>query len=165
MTVIPEPTLVDIKPGGDINPVNLKSKGVLPVAILGTEEFDVTEVVFDSLLFGDPLLLDNGGAAVSPWRGALEDVSGDGLTDLTLKFRTADLVEHEARGPDTIEGLLTGTLLDGTPFEGLDSIRIVPPNGSNGNSLKVSTVPEPTASVLALATLCLAMGRRRPPVS
>ncbi|MCH7752719.1 MAG: hypothetical protein IH898_11265, partial [Planctomycetes bacterium] len=159
--VLPEAALVDIKPGGSANPVNLKSKGVLPVAILGTDEFDVTEVDFDSLLFGDPLLIDNGGTAVSPLRSGLEDVNGDGLLDLTLKFSTRDLVEFGALGFDTVEGLLTGELLDGTPFEGLDSIRIVPPNGSKGNSLKISTVPEPTTSALALAALCLAMSRRR----
>ncbi len=153
--------LVDVKPGSSPNPVNLKSKGVLPVAILGTNEFDVTEVDFDSLLFGDPLLIDNGGTAVSPLRSALEDVSGDGLLDLTLKFSTRDLVEFGALGSDTIEGILIGLLKDGTSIEGMDSIRIVPPNGSNGNSLQVSTVPEPTTTTLALAALCLAMSRRR----
>ncbi len=81
--------------------------------------------------------------------------------DLSLKFSVAELLAYEALGPDTIEGLLTGALLDGTPFEGMDSIRIVPPNGSNGNSLQISAVPEPTTSTLALAALCLAMSRRR----
>ena len=164
VTVIPGPTtpaLVDIKPGSVPNSVNQKSKGVLPVAILGTADFDVTEVEFDSLLFGDPLLIDNGGTAVSPLRSALEDVSGDGLLDLTLKFSTRDLVEFGALGSDTVEGLLTGALLDGTPFAGMDSIRIVPLNGSNGNSLQISAVPEPTTYTLALAALCLAMSRRR----
>jgi hypothetical protein len=161
---IPEPptlALVDIKPSSAPNSVNLKSKGVLPVAILGTAEFDVTEVDFDTLMFGDPLLIDNGGTAVSPLLSAYEDVSGDGLLDLTLKFSTSDLVEHEALGSDTIEGLLTGELLDGTLFEGMDSIRIVPRNKSKGNSLQISTVPEPTTSALALAVLCLAISRRR----
>jgi len=147
VSVIPEPgilALVDIKPGSFPNSVNLKSKGVLPVAILGTDVFDVKNVDITTLMFGDP----NGSTAVSPLRSALEDVSGDGLLDLTLKFSTADLVEYEALGPDTIEGLLTGEMVDGTPFAGMDSIRIVPPNGSKGNSLQISAVPEP--STLAL---------------
>ncbi len=160
--IVPEPTtlLVDIKPGSDTSPVNLKSKGVLPVAILGTDEFDVNNVNIDSLLFGDALLIDFGGTAVSPLRSGLEDVSGDGLLDLILKFSTRDLVEFGALGWDTVEGLLTGELFDGTPFAGMDSIRLVPPNGSNGNSLQTSAVPEPTTSALALVALCLAIGRR-----
>ncbi len=162
--VVPEPltlALVDIKPGSIPNSVNLKSKGVLPVAILGTAEFDVNDVDIASLLFGDPLLIDNGGTAVSPLRSDLEDVSGDGLLDLTLKFSMRELVGYDALGPDTIEGRLAGALLDGTLFSGMDSIRIVPPNRSNGNSLQISAVPEPTTSALALAALCLAMSRRR----
>jgi len=141
---IPEPTtlaLVDIKPGSDPNSINLKSNGVLPIAILSTDEFDVSEVDIDTLLFGDPLLLDNGGTAVSPLRSAFEDVNDDGFVDLTPKFSIPDLVEYEALGPHTLEGLLTGETVDGIPFSGMDSIRIVPPNGSNGNGLKVSNYP------------------------
>jgi hypothetical protein len=147
--------LVDIKPGSFPNSVNLKSKGVLPVAILGTDEFDVTEVAFDTLMFGDP----NGGIAVSPLRSALEDVSGDGIWDLSLKFSTAELVANDALGLDTTEGLLTGALLDGTLIEGMDSIQIVPP--SQSSALLLAAVPEPTTCTLALAALCLMVGRRR----
>jgi len=158
----PALALVDIKPGSFPNSVNLKSKGVLPVAILSTDDFDVNDVDIDTLLFGDPLLIDNGGTAVGPLRSAYEDVSGDGLLDLTLKFSTADLVEYDALGPDTIEGLLTGALLDGTPFTGMDAIRIVPPNGSNRNSLQISAVPEPsTLALTALGLLGMGYCRRK----
>ena len=85
------------------------------------------DVNIDTFLFGDPVLIDNGATAISPLRFAYEDVSDDGLMDLTLKFSTADLVESGLLGPDTVEGLLTGELLDGTLFESTDSIRIVPP--------------------------------------
>ena len=156
---------LDIKPGSDPNSVNLNSKGVLPVAILSTDDFDVLDVDINTLLFGDPLLLDNGGTAVNPLRSAFEDVSGDGLLDLSLKFSMAEMVEFEALGPDTIEGLLTGETLDGTPFAGTDSIRIVPSIWSNRNSrhLQLSDNPEPstlTLAVLALVSI-LAHGRRR----
>jgi len=40
----PLEVLVDIKPGSYPNPLNVKSKGVLPVAILGTTAFDVSDV-------------------------------------------------------------------------------------------------------------------------
>lgn len=36
--------VVDIKPGSCPNPINVKSKAVLPVAILGTEFLDVIDV-------------------------------------------------------------------------------------------------------------------------
>ncbi len=135
---------------------------MLPVAILGTADFDVNDVDIASLLFGDPWLIDNGRTAVSPLRSAYEDVSGDGLLDLILKFSTANLVEYEALGPDTIEGLLTGALLDGTPFAGMDSIRIVPPNGPHGNNLQISTVPEPSTLLLgAIASMGLMLRKKR----
>ncbi|MCH7752740.1 MAG: PEP-CTERM sorting domain-containing protein, partial [Planctomycetes bacterium] len=100
--------------------------------------------------------------ALSPLRSALEDVSGDGLLDLTLKFSVADLVEHGALSPDTIEGILIGLLVDGTAIEGMDSIRIVPPNGSKGNNLQISAVPEPTTLALtALGLLGIGWRRRK----
>jgi hypothetical protein len=153
-----EPTTIalDIKPGSFPNSVNLTDKGVLPVAILGTDDFDVTEMDFDSLRFGDP----NGGTAVRPLRSALEDVSGDGIWDLSLKFSMAEMVESEALGPNTSEGVLTGALRDGTPFVGMDSIRIVPPNGSQGNSLRVSAVPEPATGILLLFGVMTMVCRR-----
>ncbi len=164
-TIVPEPiilALVDIKPGSFPNPVNPKSKGVLSVAILGTADFNVNDVNIDTLLFGDPLLIDNGGTAVSPLRSSLVDISGDGFLDLTLKFSTRDLVEFGALGSDTIEGILIGLLKDSTPFEGMDSIRLVPPNGSHGNSLQISSVPEPTTlALVALGLLGIGWRRRK----
>ncbi|MGB5178484.1 MAG: hypothetical protein WBP44_07120 [Gammaproteobacteria bacterium] len=44
--------LIDIKPGSDPNCFNINSHGVVPVAILGTEELDVTEIDLASLSFG-----------------------------------------------------------------------------------------------------------------
>ncbi len=42
---------IDIKPGSDPNSINLKSKGVIPVAILGSAIFDVTYVDVTTLVF------------------------------------------------------------------------------------------------------------------
>ncbi len=164
-----EPTTVpfDIKPGGDINPINLKSKGVLSMAIFSTDDFNVSDINVSTLLFGDPTLLDANGTGVSPLRYSFQDVSHDGLLDLSLKFSTRDAVDYGALGPDTIEGLVTGKLFDGTRIEGLDSIRIVPPNGSNGtsgisgNGLQLSAaIPEPTTLTLAICALLGVAGRR-----
>lgn len=86
---------IDIKPGSCPNPLNVKSKGVLPVAIFGTADFDVNEIDPASLR-----LLEE----VAPLRSALEDVGRpedaedcyyygpDGWVDLTLKFSTQEIV-------------------------------------------------------------------------
>jgi len=41
---VPEPITIDIKPGSDPNSVNPKSKGVIPVAILGSGDLDALQV-------------------------------------------------------------------------------------------------------------------------
>ncbi|MHC4648611.1 MAG: hypothetical protein ACYTBJ_24405, partial [Planctomycetota bacterium] len=42
--VTPVQVAVDIKPGSCPNPLNLASRGVLPVAVLGSEDFDVSSI-------------------------------------------------------------------------------------------------------------------------
>jgi hypothetical protein len=55
-----EPVSIDVKPQSCPNPFNMKKKGVLPVAILGTDEFDVADVNTASikllLLYEDPMV-------------------------------------------------------------------------------------------------------------
>jgi hypothetical protein len=43
---------VDVKPGSDVNPIKLSSKGVIPVAILTTDTFDATTVDPSTVCFG-----------------------------------------------------------------------------------------------------------------
>jgi hypothetical protein len=104
---------IDIRPGSDVNPVRPGSQGLVPVAILGSEAFDVADVDVTSLAF-------EGAAPAHAAGGHLEDVAGDGETDL---------LSHYAIPETTIAfGQEEATLLDGTPFEGCDAIRTVPPS-------------------------------------
>jgi hypothetical protein len=137
---------LDIKPGSCPNPVNPGSRGVVPVAIVGSPVFDVTMVTPDSLTLARA---DGLGGRVSPVSGrqgpkiAIDDVAtpcagepcacheleGDGIADLSLKFSTPDLtrvLELDAlpRGT-TVELVLRGALEDGTTFEAVDCIMIL----------------------------------------
>ncbi|HUT28463.1 MAG TPA: hypothetical protein VMX13_01630 [Sedimentisphaerales bacterium] len=103
---------IDIKPQSCPNPVNVKSNGVLPVAILGTDGFDVNDVNTASIrlaaVFSEGILepID-----VAPIAGKFgySDVSTpvvrvdqadcncaetgpDGYMDLTVHFYTQDVI-------------------------------------------------------------------------
>lgn len=134
------PVDVDIKPGSCPNPLNPKSKGVLPVAVLGTEDFDVTtidpetiELTREGIEDGAAPIRWNYEDVATPFEGELcdcHDLDGDGYLDLTLKFDTQDLVEKlkldEVAGETTLT--LTGELKEeegGTPIEGEDCIRVL----------------------------------------
>lgn len=91
---------VAVKPGSDRSPINPRSNGVTPVAVLGTDEFDpASEAV--RYRFGAPDVVEAGGGARPAHAGHVEDVNGDGRPDLVLHFPTAeagfDGDESEAR--------------------------------------------------------------------
>ncbi len=75
--------VIDIKPGSDENPINMRSKGVIPVAILSSETFNApVDVDPSSLTFG------HDGTEQSLASAKPEDVNGDGLLDLICHFFT-----------------------------------------------------------------------------
>jgi hypothetical protein len=112
----------DIRPWSDTNPINPMSKGVIPVAILGSESFDVADVDATTLTFGP-----NGAAPVHQQGGHSQDVNDDGLTDLLSHYGTQ---ETGIAVGDT-EACVTGEARDGMPLEGCDSIN-TQPNCGNG---------------------------------
>ncbi len=107
------PVDIDIKPGSDVNPVNTKSKGVIPVAVYSTADFDATTIDPDTVVFGP------NGAAESHGKAHIEDVNGDGLDDVVFHFKTQD--SGIVKG-DT-EASLTGATFDETAIEGIDNIK------------------------------------------
>ncbi|MFX1239531.1 MAG: hypothetical protein ACFE8P_17650 [Promethearchaeota archaeon] len=144
--VVPKITIpvnVDIKPGSWPNPLNIKSKGVFPVAICGTLEplFDVSTIDPASI----QLTIEEVEDGVAPLRWSYEDVAtpytgeeggghaldGDGIMDLTLKFGIPELVSTlglvNFKGiPITI--ILIGNLKEefgGTPIKGQDYVWIL----------------------------------------
>jgi len=119
---------IDIKPGSFPNSINVNSKGVLPVAILGSEHFDVMTVDPVTMLLSWDDISDIPG--VPPLRWNLEDVNRDGSMDLGLKYsmEAAGTVTMTKEPPGDLIMTLKGNLkreFGGTPIEGYDTVRII----------------------------------------
>lgn len=113
---------IDVKPNSDPSCFNSNGKGRIPVAILGSADFDVRLI--------DVASLELDGAPVSPrknnpnkLRAGYEDYNFDGFEDLIVKF-----VDTDNYDPGDEWAVLTGTLLDGTPIMGIGDICIRPGN-------------------------------------
>jgi hypothetical protein len=106
---------IDIKPGTFPNSINPRGKGVIPVAILTTDTFDATTIDPTTVRFGP------NGTEAAPVQSALEDVDGDGDTDMILHFKTQDtgIVCGDTSAS------LTGETFGGQAIEGSDSIKTV----------------------------------------
>ena len=116
---VPIPAAIDIKPGSDPNCFNANGHGVIPVAILGSDSFDVTEIAQDSLSFGGLEVQVRGN------KGPLCQVDysdGDEYLDLVCQFED----NSDYWSPGEGEATLTGSFNEGGDFEGTDSICIVP---------------------------------------
>jgi hypothetical protein len=114
-----EPPGISIKPGSDPAAINPFSHGVIPVALLGSDCFDVLEVDETTLAFG-PAGAALGHATV-PHHA---DVNDDGFTDLVAHFA----VKETGIAFGDTEACLTGEI-DGMPFEACDDIKTVPACG------------------------------------
>ena len=111
----------EIRVGGtpeDGAPVNPRSKGNIPVALLSSPEFDTPEVDQQSLRFG----ARGDEASWLRCNKADMDMNADGKPDLVCHFDT----QKAAFEAGSIEGIVTGSLKDGRRFEGRSPRKIVP---------------------------------------
>lgn len=124
----------DIKPGSCPNPVNRGSKGLVPMAVLGAEDFDVHEI--------DPATVRLEGIAPvkfhfedvsTPFVGDLEEkndcniLGPDGYTDFFFHIDNLELsafLAGYAKG-DVVVLNVEGELTDGRLFQGQDIVWIV----------------------------------------
>jgi IgA Peptidase M64 len=110
---------IDIKPGETPNSININGRGVIPVAVLGSENFDITQIDTKTLRF-------EGLSVKQTSKGKSLCASGnwneDEFRDLVCHF-VDDLSKWTGSG-DTAS--VTGNLYCGTIFSGNDTFKLVP---------------------------------------
>lgn len=150
--VAPTGVVMDIRPGSCPNPINRRSKGVIPIALFGSSDFDVEQVDISSLML---FRADGMGGIVSPHEGppgphtTVSDIGAaglpgeededcacressseeDGFMDLVMKFKTADVMHQleldEFERGTQVELMLSGYMLDGSEFSASDCVRVL----------------------------------------
>ena len=101
---------IDVTPGESPNPVRLVGGGRLPIALLAPSDFDVAAV--------DPSSLTLEPGEVAPIRVTVDDVNGDGRSDLVGHFAVGEIPLTS----ETMELCLYGSRTDGGTFRGCDGI-------------------------------------------
>ena len=155
---VASPEDLDVKPGSCPNSFNLKSRGKLPVALVGSNTLDVSMVDLSTVRLSR---VDGLAASAMPIEGPpgphsrIDDVTEpfgvdpcdcgpvdpDGIDDLVMHFDSDDVVESLglecfAAGA-MVELILTGELMGGGAFAAVDCIRVVP--GSTKPPILVSS--------------------------
>lgn len=110
---------IEIKPGSDaLAPINPRSNGKIPVALLSSSSFDAMHIDPKSLTFG----ASGDENSLSHCGRSGEDVNGDGRLDLVCHFdnQKAGFVKGDT------EGILRGKMTWGTAIEGRGFLKVVP---------------------------------------
>ncbi len=102
-------TVIDVRPGNKINPVNPRSRGVINVAILQSTDVAIADVDIETVRLGD------GAATVNYWM----DTNGDNDPMLVMQFR----VQDTGVACGDVEFVLTGQMSGGTSIVGADHIK------------------------------------------
>jgi predicted outer membrane repeat protein len=107
---------IDIKPGCAENKINLKSWGVLEVAVKTTKDFDARSIDPRTVVF----------AGATPVGRLCYDIDRDRDKDVIFFFMIHKLV---GLNENSTEATLTGMTKDGKPFEGTGTVTIIKPKG------------------------------------
>jgi hypothetical protein len=111
---------IDVKPGEDPNPINCSSRGLVPVAVMSSPEFDAGQIDVPTVeLAGAGVAVRGCGAH---YMAHSEDVDGDGLLDMVLHFDTQSLDVEQL---DAGVVVLTGSTTGGGAFQGTDEVVLV----------------------------------------
>jgi len=113
------PVVIDIKPGSAENTVNLGSKGVTKVAILGSDDFNATEVDPTTVELADATVRVKGNGQPLT---TIQDTNGDGFLDLVLHVDTEGFTLTDG----DVSAELTGSTFGGDDIFGEDMVRVVP---------------------------------------
>ncbi len=115
--------------------VNLKGQGRLPIAILGTEVFDVADVDLNSISIGGTVFpvktprIRDGHSPVGAGVCDCNVTGPDGMDDLTVHFSRREVILAlglDAMPVGTVMPItVQGQLLNGDPFEGTDCVELV----------------------------------------
>jgi hypothetical protein len=114
---IPVTVTIDIKPGDSTNPINRRSQGLIPVAILSNATFNALNMDVSTIGFGRT----GGEHSLAFCNENGEDVDGDGLLDLVCHFQTPFTGFQSG---DTA-GVLKGATTNGSLISASDSVVIV----------------------------------------
>jgi hypothetical protein len=114
---------IDIKPGSYPNSINPGAKGTVPVAILGTPDFDAATVDAATVkLAGAPVKTKKKNEPMA----SLEDVNNDGYVDMVVHIDTQKLKLDKEAMVATLEGqTLSETPEDIDDIKGIDTVKVV----------------------------------------
>ena len=109
--------VIDVNPEGDC--IKNDGQGVIPVAIFGSADFDVTQIDFSTVEL-ESLTVKIAGTGGN-FQVEFSDLNLDGFTDVVVKIDDSASVLPSG----DIEVTLTGALLDGTEFKGTATICVL----------------------------------------
>jgi len=116
----PQPVEISIRSDAGTAAINLASRGLIPVTLLGAADFDVTQIDRSSLRFGP-----DSARPAHKSGGHLADANGDGYADLVSHYWIADSGISET----TVRICVTGWISTGAPFKGCGTLAATMPRG------------------------------------